>query len=89
MAEKQNSNDVVAVPLRHPWRWVSAAVLVVLLGLFVYSLWASPNINHDVINKYIFNGKVIAAAGLTVTLTVVSMIIGTILAIALAFIALF
>jgi polar amino acid transport system permease protein len=84
MADKQNSDDVVAIPLRHPWRWVSAVILVGLLGLFVYSLWASPNINHDIVSKFLFNGKVIAAAGLTVTLTVVSMLIGTILAIILA-----
>ena len=84
MADKQNSDDVVAIPLRHPWRWVSAIILVGLLGLFVYSLWASPNINHEIVSKFLFNGKVIAAAGLTVTLTVVSMLIGTILAIILA-----
>ena len=84
MADKDNNDDVVAIPLRHPWRWVSAVILVGLLGLFVYSLWASPNINHEIVTKFLFNGKVIAAAGLTVTLTVVSMLIGTILAIILA-----
>ncbi|MEY3677215.1 MAG: hypothetical protein RL351_442 [Actinomycetota bacterium] len=84
MSDKQNSDDVVAIPLRHPWRWVSAVVLVMVLGLFVYSLWASPNINHEIVSKFLFNGKVIAAAGLTVTLTVVSMLIGTFLAIILA-----
>lgn len=84
MSDKQNSDDVVAIPLRHPWRWVSAVVLVLVLGLFVYSLWASPNINHEIVSKFLFNGKVIAAAGLTVTLTVVSMLIGTFLAIILA-----
>jgi len=84
MADKQSNDDVVAVPLRHPWRWVSAAVLVGLLGLFIYSLWSSPNINHEIVDKYLFNDKVIAAAGLTVMLTVVSMFIGTVLAILLA-----
>ncbi len=84
MSDNQSSDDVVAIPLRHPWRWLSAVVLVGLLGLFIYSLWASPNINHEIVTKFLFNGKVIAAAGLTVTLTVVSMLIGTILAIILA-----
>lgn len=80
----RSGDDVVAVPLRHPWRWISAAALIGLLSLFVYSLWASPNINHDVINRYIFDGKVMAAALLTVTLTVISMTIGTGLAVLLA-----
>jgi len=25
-----------AVPLRHPWRWVAATVIVVLAALFLY-----------------------------------------------------
>ena len=25
-----------AVPLRHPWRWVAAVVIVVLVALFLY-----------------------------------------------------
>lgn len=84
MAEASTNDDIVAVRLKHPWRWVSAAVLVALGAAFVYSLVSSPNINHDIIAKYIFNTKVIDAAILTVTLTVVSMLIGTALAIALA-----
>ena len=79
----QNYQDVV-VPLRHPWRWVSASIILALLGLFIYSLVSSPNINHEIVAKYLFNEKVIGAAWLTVILTVVSMIIGTILAIILA-----
>ena len=84
MTVEKNNDDLVAVPLRHPWRWVSAAVIVATLFVFIYSLWASPNINHDIIEKFLFNSKVISAAGLTVTLTVVSMLIGTILAVILA-----
>ena len=81
---KASSDDIVAVPLRHPWRWVSAVVITALLGLFVYSLVASPNINHEIVAKYLFNLKVMQAALLTVYLTVVSMFIGAVLAILLA-----
>ena len=83
MAEPSRSDDVV-VKLKHPWRWVSAFLLVLVGGAFVYSLISSPNINHEIIFKYLFNGKVIDAAVLTVVLTVVSMTIGTILAIIFA-----
>ena len=82
--QSANHDDIVAIPLRHPWRWVSASLLALVLGLFIYSLVSSPNINHDIVNKYLFNQKVIDAALLTVVLTVVSMAIGTILAIILA-----
>ncbi len=79
-----NPDDVVAVGLRHPWRWFSAIMLAILLGLFVYSLWASPNINHDIVAKYLFDGHVMGAAWLTVILTVISMTIGAVLATILA-----
>lgn len=84
MAKQHNTDDIVAVPLRHPWRWVSAILITLLLGLFVFSLVSSPNINHDIVAKYLFNVKVMQAAVLTVYLTVISMFIGTVLAILLA-----
>lgn len=84
MAKAHKRDDVAVIPLRHPWRWVSAAIIIALLGAFIYSLWASPNINHDIISEFLWNGKVIQAAGLTVFLTIISMLIGTILAILLA-----
>ena len=83
MSDQRHTNDVV-VKLKHPWRWISAALLVLIGGAFVYSLVSSPNINHDIIFKYLFNGKVIDAAILTVILTIVSMTIGTILAVIFA-----
>lgn len=84
MSATKTSDDIVAVPLRHPWRWISAFIITVLLGLFVYSLWSSPNINHSIVGEYLFNAKVMKAAALTVYLTVISMFIGTILAIIMA-----
>lgn len=72
------------VKLKHPWRWVSAILLLLVGGLFVYSLVSSPNINHDIVAKYLFNSKVMSAALLTVILTVVAMTIGTVLAVIFA-----
>ncbi len=80
----QNPDDVVAVPLKHPWRWISAVILLVLGGGFVWSLYASPNIVHATVIKYLFDPQVLGAAWLTVVLTIVSMTIGAILAIILA-----
>ncbi len=80
----QNPDDVVAVPLKHPWRWVSAVILLLLGGGFVWSLYASPNIVHATVIKYLFDPQVLGAAWLTVVLTIVSMTVGAILAIILA-----
>ena len=34
--------SIDAVPLRHPWRWVAAAVIIVLVGLFLYGAATNP-----------------------------------------------
>lgn len=81
---QSNQDDVVAVPLKHPWRWISAVILFLLGALFVYSLYASPNIVHATIIKFLFDPRVLGAAWLTVVLTIISMTIGTVLAILLA-----
>ena len=31
-----------AVPLRHPWRWVAAVVIIILVGLFLYGMATNP-----------------------------------------------
>jgi len=79
-----NDDDVVAKPLRHPWRWVSGVLLIAALSGIVYSLWSSPSINHNIISKYLFDPKILQGAVLTVVITVVSMLIATILAVILA-----
>lgn len=79
-----NADDVVAKPLKHPWRWVSGVLVIGVLGLFIYSLWASPSVDHDIIVKYLFNEQILNGAVLTVVITVVSMFIATILAVVLA-----
>jgi polar amino acid transport system permease protein len=79
-----NDHDVVAKPLRHPWRWVSGVLVVGVLALFVYSLWASPSVDHDIILKYLFNEQILNGAVLTVVITIVAMLIATILAVVLA-----
>ncbi|MEY4043376.1 MAG: hypothetical protein RL529_943, partial [Actinomycetota bacterium] len=66
-----NEDDVVAKPLRHPWRWISGVLVLAVLGLFVYSLWSSPSVDHDIIMKYMFNPQILNGAVLTVVITVV------------------
>lgn len=79
-----HDDDVVAVPLRHPWRWVTAVALLVLVGAFLSSLWKNPNVIHGIISEFLFDPRILHGVWLTIFLTVASMVIGTILATALA-----
>ena len=79
-----NPHDIVAVPLRHPGRWVLAAVILLGLVGVCTSLWNNPNIDHATISKYMFNDRIVQGAVLTVVLTVITMVLSTILGIVLA-----
>jgi polar amino acid transport system permease protein len=79
-----HDDDIVAVPLRHPWRWVVAAVLVLAFACLAISLWRNPNVDHSTITEFLFSPRILGGVGLTLILTVVSMVVSTVMAVILA-----
>lgn len=77
-------DDIVAVPLRHPWRWVIAAFLLAGFVSLAVSLWKNENVHHPTISEFIFNPRILSGVILTIVITVVSMVISTVLAVLLA-----
>ncbi|PVZ61050.1 amino acid ABC transporter permease [Arthrobacter sp. H-02-3] len=77
-------DDVVAVPLRHPWRWVVAAALALGFVALLSSLWSNPNIDHSTIKNYAFHPRILSGIGLTLALTAISMLVSTVLGVLLA-----
>jgi polar amino acid transport system permease protein len=82
--ETDNGDDVVAVPLRHPGRWIAGVVAVGLLLNFVYAVVSAESIQHDIVAKYLFDPRILQGAGMTVLVTIVCMSFGAILATLLA-----
>lgn len=78
------ADDVVAVPLRHPWRWIVAGALALGLVALFSSLWTNPNIDHATISSYVFHPRILSGIGLTLVVTVVSMLVSTVLGVLLA-----
>ncbi|MGV0634767.1 amino acid ABC transporter permease [Mycolicibacillus trivialis] len=76
--------ELDAVPLRHPWRWLAAGVLVVLAALFVYGAATNPAYGWPVYAKYLFDQRISRAAWTTVQLTVLAMLLALILGVLLA-----
>ncbi|MET9847162.1 amino acid ABC transporter permease [Streptomyces ossamyceticus] len=74
---------IKAIPVRHPGRYVSAAIALGLLGSIIYA-FAQGNINWGAVPEYFFNGRVIEGLLNTLLLTVVSMLIGIVGGILLA-----
>jgi polar amino acid transport system permease protein len=76
--------EIKAVPVRHPWRWVAAAVVLLLFAMLVHTLVTNPRFEWDVIGRYFLSARVLDGLGITVLLTVVAMAIGIVLGVILA-----
>lgn len=73
-----------AVPLRHPWRWVAAVVIVILLGLFLYGAATNPAYSWATYREYLFNERILLGVLHTLELTVLSMVLAIVLGIVLS-----
>jgi polar amino acid transport system permease protein len=64
------------VPVRHPGRWASAAVVAVLIAMLVSTLINNPRFHWAVVNDYLFNSVILHGLRTTLKLTVLAMAIG-------------
>jgi polar amino acid transport system permease protein len=72
------------VPVRHPGRWVAAAVVLVLVAMLAHWLVATPELHWSVVGSYLFNSSILTGVRRTVVLTILGMAIGIVLGIILA-----
>jgi polar amino acid transport system permease protein len=81
------AKPIKAVPVRHPGRWVAAAVLVVLLAMLVHMLVFArvkrgnsmeTRFGWHVVGSYLFSGSVFDGVVLTIELTLGAMALGVI-----------
>lgn len=74
-----------AVPLRHPWRWVAAAVILIFAFLFIYGAATNQAYRWSVFAEYLFNSRVLTVGLVnTLQLTVYSMALAIALGVLLA-----
>jgi polar amino acid transport system permease protein len=80
----ERPDDIEAVPVRHPWRWVAAVIVVIVAASLLRSAINDPNFQWSVVKHYLFNPRIMRGVVTTIWLTVVSMVIGILLGIVLA-----
>jgi polar amino acid transport system permease protein len=80
----ERPDDIEAVPVRHPWRWVAAVIVLIIAASLVRSAINDPNFQWSVVSHYLFNPRIMRGVVTTIWLTVVSMVIGILLGIVLA-----
>ena len=76
--------QIEAVPVRHPGRWIAAAVIALLIAMFVHMLLTNPVFQWRFMFDNIFSPPVLRGARTTLVMTVLAMLLGILLGIVVA-----
>jgi polar amino acid transport system permease protein len=83
-APQQRPDDIKAVPVKHPLRWVMAVLVAVLAADAVWSAASNPRFQWGVFGDFFFDSRIFHGLQITLELTVLAMAIGILLGIVLA-----
>jgi polar amino acid transport system permease protein len=76
--------DIKAVPVRRPGRWIASAIILILAASIIRSIVSNKRFGWGTVGDYLFDPRILHGVVVTIELTVVSMIIGIVLGIVLA-----
>jgi polar amino acid transport system permease protein len=81
LSEEQRGrpDDIVAVPVRHPGRWVASVVVVLVAASIVRSIVTNPRFDWSTVGHYLFDARILHGIVVTLELTFLSMLIGILL----------
>lgn len=75
---------IKAIPLRHPWRWVSAVVVLAIAAQVIGTIVTAPDLHWSVVAQYLFFPRVLQGVLLTIILTAGAMLMGVVIGVILA-----
>src|SRR5436190_24119754 len=67
---------IEAIPVRHPGRWVAAAIVLVLLATIIRSVATNPRFDWGIVGDFFLSGRIIHGLLVTLELTAIAMAIG-------------
>jgi polar amino acid transport system permease protein len=76
--------DIRAVPVRRPGRWIAAAIVLVVAVALIRSVATNPRFEWSVVGEYVFDERILEGLRVTIELTVIAMAIGIFLGVVLA-----
>ena len=75
-SDQHRPAPIPAVPLRHPWRWISGIVVGLVAGAVILGFAQNPNIDWPTVGEYLFAPLTLQGLATTVYLTIAAMAIG-------------
>jgi polar amino acid transport system permease protein len=76
--------EIKAVPVRHPGRWLAGAIIVLVAAAIIRSVVTNPRFGWDVVGQYLFSSRILSGLVVTLELTAIAMTAGIALGILLA-----
>jgi polar amino acid transport system permease protein len=80
----ERPEEIKAVSVRRPGRWIVAAIVLVIAASFVRAIITNKQFQWGVVGHYLFKPRVLHGVVVTLELTVLSMVIGIMLGVILA-----
>ena len=76
--------EITAVPVRRPGRWIAAAIVLVIVASIVRSVVTNKNFEWNLVGQYLTDSRILHGVVVTIELTVIAMAIGILLGVLLA-----
>ena len=80
----ERPEEIKAVPVRHPGRWIASLIVLVVAASIVRSIITNPRFHWHTVGHYLFDPRILHGVRITLELTVFSMLIGIVLGVLLA-----
>ncbi len=80
----ERPDDIKAVPVRRPWRWVASLIVLAIAASIIRSVVTNKRFQWSVVGHYLFDSRVLHGVLGTLLLTVIAMAIGIVLGVVLA-----
>jgi len=77
-------DEIKAVPVRRPGRWIAAAIVLLIAASIVRSVVTNNAFGWSTVGHYLFDSRILHGMLVTIELTVASMAIGIVLGVVLA-----
>jgi polar amino acid transport system permease protein len=77
-------DEITAVPVRHPGRWLAAALILLFAASLIHSVATNKLLEWHVVGHFLFDQRILEGVLVTIELTVSAMAMGVVLGVVLA-----